>query len=151
MVSKYPRLSRKAPRIIIPISGIHRGTHRSGQLSRAGSPGMSRPYMSNSNPELLRQFRKNGMSCSRASRWWCYHPHIDRSFNHCSIIWMMTDSQHDDGQQATIVLPEFVPAKWWHSLLHNQTAWLLKAALLYRRRRRGYQSVIIDVPYHLNK
>jgi amino acid transporter len=60
-----------------------------------------------------------------------------------------TDRQHDDGQLATVVVPEFVPARWWHNLLHNQTAWLIKAALLYRRRHLGFQRVIVDVPYHL--
>ncbi|MFO7741822.1 MAG: hypothetical protein R6X31_05845 [Anaerolineae bacterium] len=62
-----------------------------------------------------------------------------------------TDRQHDDGQLATVVLPEFVPARWWHALLHNQTAWLIKTALLYRRRRLGYQRTVIDVPYHLGR
>ena len=62
-----------------------------------------------------------------------------------------TDAEHKDGQLATVVLPEFVPAKWWHSLLHNQTAWLLKAALLYRRRRLGFNRAIIDIPYHLQR
>jgi hypothetical protein len=60
-----------------------------------------------------------------------------------------TDREHDDGQLATVVLPEFVPAKGWHALLHNQTAWLIKAALLYRRQQLGYQRTVIDVPYHL--
>jgi hypothetical protein len=60
-----------------------------------------------------------------------------------------TDHQHNDGQLATVVLPEFVPARWWQGLLHNQTAWLIKAALLYRRRRLGFQRTIIDVSYHL--
>jgi hypothetical protein len=62
-----------------------------------------------------------------------------------------TDLEHHDGQQAAVVLPEFVPARWWHSLLHNQSASLIKSALLYNRRNRGYQRVIIDVPYHLRK
>jgi hypothetical protein len=62
-----------------------------------------------------------------------------------------TDEEHDDGQLATVVLPEFVPARWWHALLHNQTAWLIKAALLYRRRNLGYQRAIVDVPYHLKR
>jgi hypothetical protein len=62
-----------------------------------------------------------------------------------------TDQLHNDGQLAVVVLPEFIPAKWWHSLLHNQTSWLIKTALLYRRRNVGYQRVIIDVPYHLRK
>ena len=60
-----------------------------------------------------------------------------------------TDQEHNDGQQATVVLPEFVPAHWWGAILHNQTAWLLKAALLYHRRNLGFQRVIIDVPYYL--
>jgi hypothetical protein len=30
-------------------------------------------------------------------------------------------------------------------------SWLIKTALLYRRRTTGYQRVIIDVPYHLRK
>jgi hypothetical protein len=62
-----------------------------------------------------------------------------------------TDDEHADGQLATVVLPEFVPARWWHSLLHNQTAWLIKAALLYRRRHLGYQRAIVDIPYHLDR
>jgi hypothetical protein len=62
-----------------------------------------------------------------------------------------TDEKHNDGQLAVVVLPEFIPARWWHGLLHNQTSWLLKTALLYRRRDVGFQRVIIDVPYHLRK
>jgi hypothetical protein len=59
------------------------------------------------------------------------------------------DRERGDGQLATVVLLEFVPAKRWHAFLHNQTAWLIKAALLYRRRQLGYQRTVIDVPYHL--
>ena len=62
-----------------------------------------------------------------------------------------TDQEHNDGQQATVVLPEFIPAHWWEAILHNQTAWLLKAALLYHRRSLGFQRVIIDVPYYLHE
>ena len=34
----------------------------------------------------------------------------------------------------TIILPEFVPARWWQHLLHNQTALLIKGAMLFRKR-----------------
>jgi hypothetical protein len=61
------------------------------------------------------------------------------------------DQEHNDGQLATIILPEFIPAKWWQGLLHNQTAWLIKIALLYRRRHFGFQRVIIEVPFHLKR
>ena len=51
-----------------------------------------------------------------------------------------------DGDYMTIILPEFIPAKWWHHLLHNQTALLLKTAILFRRGK-----VAISIPYHLDR
>jgi len=51
-----------------------------------------------------------------------------------------------DGDYMTIILPEFLPAKWWHHLLHNQTALLIKGALLFRRGK-----VAISIPYHLDQ
>jgi hypothetical protein len=44
----------------------------------------------------------------------------------------------------TIVLPEFIPARWWQHLLHNQTALVVKGAMLFRK-----NVIVTDVPYHL--
>ena len=44
----------------------------------------------------------------------------------------------------TLVIPEFVPGKWWHHLLHNQSALLIKAAFLFRK-----GTIVLNVPYHL--
>ncbi|MGH7371737.1 MAG: amino acid permease, partial [Candidatus Methylomirabilales bacterium] len=44
----------------------------------------------------------------------------------------------------TLVLPEFIPARWWHTLLHNQTALRIKANFLFRK-----GTVVINVPSHL--
>ena len=44
----------------------------------------------------------------------------------------------------TIVIPEFVPRHWWQHVLHNQTALLVKGAMLFRR-----GIVVVDVPFHL--
>lgn len=46
----------------------------------------------------------------------------------------------------TVVLPEFVPSKWWHHLLHNQTALFIKGILLFKK---GVVST--SVPFHLLK
>ncbi len=54
--------------------------------------------------------------------------------------------KQQDGAYMTIILPEFVPAKWWQHLLHNQTALLIKGALLFRRGK-----VAISIPYHLEQ
>ena len=44
----------------------------------------------------------------------------------------------------TLVIPELVPSHWWHHLLHNQSAFLIKAAFLFRK-----GTVVLNVPYHL--
>ena len=43
------------------------------------------------------------------------------------------------------MLAEFVPRHWWETLLHNQTALLLKLRLFGRR-----NTSVLDVPYHLD-
>jgi amino acid transporter len=51
-----------------------------------------------------------------------------------------------DDQIVTIVLPEFLPRRWWQHVLHNQTALLIKGALLFRK-----NTVVADVPYLLRR
>jgi hypothetical protein len=46
----------------------------------------------------------------------------------------------------TVVLPEFVPARWWHHLFHNQRALLIKGALLFQP-----NTVVTSVPFHLRQ
>jgi hypothetical protein len=60
-----------------------------------------------------------------------------------------TDLEANDGQQAVLVLPEIIPENAINDVLHNQTAKLIKNALLHRKRTMGFQRIIIDVPYHL--
>ncbi|HEY6379428.1 MAG TPA: APC family permease [Candidatus Dormibacteraeota bacterium] len=50
------------------------------------------------------------------------------------------------GDTIVVVLPEMVATRWWHNLLHNQTALRLKAALLFRP-----GTVVVNVPYHLRR
>ena len=50
------------------------------------------------------------------------------------------------GDYVTVVLPEFVPARWWHHLFHNQSALLIKGALLFKP-----NTVVTSVPFHLKE
>jgi hypothetical protein len=51
-----------------------------------------------------------------------------------------------DDQMVTVVLPEFLPRRWWQHVLHNQTALLVKGALLFRE-----NTVVADVPSLLKR
>ncbi len=44
----------------------------------------------------------------------------------------------------TIVVPQFVTSRWWENLLHNQTALMLRFALLFKK-----GLVILEVPYNV--
>jgi hypothetical protein len=45
----------------------------------------------------------------------------------------------------TIVVPQFVPRHWWNNALHTQTAFILRAVLLFKP-----GIVITDVPYQVD-
>ncbi len=55
------------------------------------------------------------------------------------------DAEHPD-DYVTVVLPEFVPARWWHHLFHNQRALLIKGALLFKP-----NTIVTSVPFHLER
>jgi amino acid transporter len=138
------------PRVVVPISGVHRGTVDAITYARSIARGVTAVYIE-LEPDAGQHVRED------FARWWPDVPMVILPSPYRSIVGPLldfldeTDRRHNDGQLAAVVLPEFIPAKWWQSLLHNQTAWLIKAALLYRRRRFGFQRVIIDVPHYLRR
>lgn len=138
------------PRIVVPISGIHRGVVDAIRFARSISPHVTAVYIE-LEPDSGASVRQ------KWEEWWPDVPLVVVPSPYRSVLGPLlefldrTDEEHNDGQLATVVLPEFVPARRWHALLHNQSARLIKAALLYRRRRHGFQQVIIDVPYHLKR
>ena len=49
-------------------------------------------------------------------------------------------------EMVTVVLPEFVTAHWWEGLFHNQSAFLIKGALLFRP-----GVVVTSIPFHFSR
>ncbi len=132
------------PRVIIPIGGVHRGVLKALAFARTLSPDVTAVYVETSEDE--------GMKIrERWSRWGdgvrlevIKSPY--RSIAGPLIKYLnQLGEQRQPGDVITVVLPQFIPGKWWENLLHNQTAWPLRLALLFRE---GY--IVIDVPYHLS-
>jgi hypothetical protein len=144
-----PSLRPVSPaRVVIPISGVHRGMINAVLFARAISINVTGVYIeleANSGTRVIKQWKE----------WWPDLPLVVIPSPYRSIIGPLleyldkTDQEHNDGQLAVVVLPEFVTTHWWQNLLHNQEALIIKAALLYGRRRSGGERVVIDVPYHL--
>lgn len=59
------------------------------------------------------------------------------------------DRKTKNGEPAMVIMPSFVPGKIWQNILHNQSATILKTALLYKRKSTDKPRIIVDVPYQL--
>jgi amino acid transporter len=144
-----PSLRPVSPaRVVVPISGVHRGMVNAVTFAQSIS--------SNVTAVFIEMETGSGSRVSEEwKEWWPDIPLVVVPSPYRSLIGPLleyldkTDAEHNDGQLAVIVLPEFVTTSWWQNLLHNQTALLLKATLLYGRRKSGLERVVIDVPYHL--
>ncbi|MDR3572509.1 MAG: APC family permease [Anaerolineaceae bacterium] len=136
------------PRVVVPISGVHRGIVDAINFAQSISSRVTAVYIE-LQPDTSQSVRETW------EKWWPDVPLVTIPSPYRSIVGPLIDfldeydQQCNDGQQAVVVLPEFIPAGFWQNLFHNQTALQIKAALLYRRRHFGFQQVVIDVPYHL--
>lgn len=52
----------------------------------------------------------------------------------------------ESNYQVTVIIPQFIPKRGWHNILHNQSSLMIRAHLLFRR-----NVIITTVPYHLKK
>jgi len=139
------------PRVVIPVSGVHRGMVDAVNLARSLTNDVTAVYIDvdpSSDEVVLRKY------------WNEWFPDVNfvvvpspyRSIVEPLLKFLdQTDLEAHDGQQSVLVLPELIPASSWQEILHNQLADEIKKALLYRRRKNGFQNIIIDVPYHLKK
>jgi amino acid transporter len=136
------------PRVVVPVASLHRGVLVALRYAMSISSQVIAVYIE-LDPAQTENVRAHW------KRWGIDVPLVIipspyRSFIRPFLDFLdQADLESHDGQLASVVLPEFIPAKWWENLLHNQTAWLIKIALLYRRRRFGKIRAIIDIPYHL--
>jgi amino acid transporter len=52
----------------------------------------------------------------------------------------------ENNYKVTVVIPQFIPKKGWHNILHNQSSLLIRTFLLHRS-----NVIITTVPFHLKK
>jgi amino acid transporter len=142
--------TKKRYKVMVPISGMHRGTLAALQFARSLSKDV-RAVVVDVEPNVTKRIEELW------PRWGGDVPLVVLESPYRSTVRPLlhylneVDRQDPKRGLAVVVLPEFIPAKWWHTLLHNQTAKLIKRVLLYRRELAGTNRVLIDVPYHLEQ
>jgi amino acid transporter len=142
--------SYKTYKVVVPVSGMHRGTLAALRFARSLSKDVTAVIV-----DVVPQFTANVRE--KWPTWGHDVPLVVLESPYRSTIGPLltyldeVDKRESERGLTVIVLPEFVPARWWHHLLHNQTALLLKTVLTYRRGQTDKDRVIIDVPYHLQR
>ena len=135
--------------VIVPVGGLHRGVIKALNYARALRGDLHAVTVEIS-PEATMQLQE---------RWKEVVPDVPLEVipsPYRSVIRPLVDYVNtfitEESDYATIVMPEFVPTKWWHQLLHNQTAWALKLEMIYGRKdSRGRRRIVTDVPFYLVK
>lgn len=142
--------SRRRQKVMVPISGVHRGTLKALRFARSLSKDVTAVVV-DVEPDVTARVQE------RWAVWGQKVPLVvlDSPFRSTvgPLVTYLDEMDRRDPERglSVIVLPEFVPARRWHQFLHNQTARAIKRALLYRRGDTGKGYVIIDVPYHLDR
>ncbi len=131
--------------VIVPISGIHRGVIRALEYAKSIAPEHVTAVYVDLDDEATRKLRE------KWNQWGAGVELVVLASPYRSLIRPLTRhierirKQHNN-DMLTVVLPEFVTARWWHQLLHNQSSLLLKGALLFKK-----GVIVTSVPYHLEK
>ena len=133
---------RRLNRVIVPISGVQRAVVGALEYARTLSQDVRAVYV-DVDPATTPQVRSDW------DRWGEGVPLIVLPSPFRSLMEPLLeyveqiDTEHPKGY-VTVVLPEFVPARWWHHLFHNQRALLIKGALLFKP-----NTIVTSVPFHL--
>jgi hypothetical protein len=129
--------------VLVLVGDLHRGVVKALQYAQTLSVNAKAVFVE-SDPERTHRLEQ------RWAKWGMGLPLIVLTSPYRSLLGPLLQyvdhilEQGGDNHIVTIVVPEFIPARWWQHLLHNQTALLIKGALLFRK-----NVIVTDVPYHL--
>lgn len=135
---------RRANCVLVPISGVHRAVVQAVEYASTLSRDVRAVYV-NTDPAITAQLRLDwerwGQGVALIVLDSPYRSLLEPFLEYLEQV----DAERPD-DFVTVVLPEFVPAKWWHHLFHNQRALLIKGALLFKP-----NVVVTSVPFHLTR
>jgi hypothetical protein len=130
--------------VVLPISGVHKAVVKALAYARSLGPDVRAVYVETDPREtaaMEEQWRVWGDGV----------PLVVLRSPYRSVLRPLLDFLDglDDGRPnsfVTVVLPEFVPGRFWHHLLHNQRALLIKGALLLKT-----NTIVTSVPFRLER
>ncbi len=128
--------------VLIPISGVHRGVLEALRYAKSISQDVRAVYVeidAAQTERLQQEWKIWGQGVALVVLRSPYRSIMEPLLKYVEEV---EEMELDD--IVTVVIPEFVTAKWWQGLLHNQSALLIRTALTFRRGK-----VVTSIRYHL--
>jgi amino acid transporter len=130
-------------RVVMPVSGVHQGSLAGLHFARTLSSDITAVFVS-TEPFETQKIKEKWAVYGEGVRLLILEspyrlllePILDYIEAMCRI--------RQKNELIVVVVPQFVPRRWWTGFLHNQTAFMLRMALLTRP-----GVVIIEVPYQV--
>lgn len=132
--------------VLVLVGDLHRGVVRAVQYAKTLAPAATiRAVFVETDPARTARLEE------KWSKWGLEVPLVVLTSPYRSLLrpfleYLDQIQARGDDQMVTIILPEFLPRRWWQHVLHNQTALLIKGALLFRK-----NTVVADVPFLLRQ
>jgi amino acid transporter len=131
-------------RVILPLSGVHRGTLAALRYARTLSDDITAVHVSidgDESAKLQKKWEIWGEGVRLVILESPYRLFLEPLLDYIEEI----AAERQPNEIITIVVPQFVPKHFWNNILHTQTAITLRVALLFRK-----DIVVTDVPYQVN-
>jgi hypothetical protein len=129
--------------VIVPISGIHRGVMSALRYAKSISPESVTAVYVDFEEEATAKLKERWDKLDLGVKL-VVLPSPYRELTRPILKFIHRVDRMRDDDIITVVIPEFIPKRWWQQLLHNQSSLLLKGALLFRE-----NVIVTNVPYHL--
>jgi amino acid transporter len=132
-------------RVLLPVSGVHRGTLAALRYARSLSDDVTAIHISIDAAEAER-VREKWETWGEGVRLVLLESPYRLLLEPLLGYVQEVAKERQPGETITIVVPQFVPDRWWTNLLHTQTALWLRMALMFKP-----GIVITDVPYQIER
>ena len=130
--------------VLVPIGGLQRAVVQALRYARTLSPDVRAVYVNidpSATQAIQQQWREWGQDVTLILLESPYRSLMEPLQEYIEQV-----QTADPNGCVTVILPEFVPKRIWHHLLHNQHALLIKGALLFKP-----NVIVTSVPFHLGR
>ena len=137
-----PNVTRQ--KVLIPISGVHKGTLEALRFARSLTENITAIYVASNDAQTQRIQERWEKWAENIPLVIIDSPYRELMHPLVSYIATLADKNKPD-EIITVVVPEFIPKRFWHNFLHMQTAAWLRWALQHVS-----GVVVVDVPFGLS-